>query len=346
MKKILIPVFMMLSIVVTSAQTIFEAVKNGNLDAVKNILSQDASLANSPDENGNCPVSLALSGANTELVRLLIQKGADVNLKNNYGFTPLHIAADKNQIEIGKILIEAGADLNAVSRYQTTPIFNAIEKGNIGFVELLIQKGADINFQSPIFGCPIHRAVYRDNTDILKLLIKNAANVEVVDPNGRTPLMLSGRCEEAEVLLNKNALINTVDQSGMNALHYAIRYGTDRSVKNNSFCLTGLLLQKGADANAVTIDGETPVSLAVEQGYTEVLKLLHKNNAKLNFVDKGFSRTLLHIAAIKGYGDIVEYLIETEKIKIKKTWKVKPRANMRLNTGMIKLQSRYPVIKR
>ncbi|MFH1196475.1 MAG: ankyrin repeat domain-containing protein [bacterium] len=295
-----------------NAQQIHEAVKTGNLEQVKTIISSDSSQVNLPDGNGNTPIILAVQNGKINIAQILIQNKADLNLKNNYGFTPLHIAADQNQIEIGKILVESGGDLNALSRYQTTPIFNAVEKGNLGFVEMLIHKGADINFNSPIFGCPIHRAVYRDNPDILKLLVSNFAQVEVVDPNGRTPLMLCGllgRYEEAEVLLNNNAKINSVDQIGMNALHNSIRYGTDRSGKNNSFKLTELLLKNDADANSATLDGQTPASLAVAQGYSDVLKLLHKNNAKLNFVDKNYARTLLHIAAIKGYGEIVEYLI-------------------------------------
>jgi len=218
----------------------------------------------------------------------------------------------ENQPEIANLLIEKGADVNAVNKFQITPLFSAIEKGHKELVEILVDHGANVNFKSDYFGYPIHRAVYMNHPDILKLLIENGARLEVKDPSGRTPLQeagLMGRIEEAKFLVEKGAEINTIDKNGLTALHYSILYGTDREGINHSKDLAELLIGNGASCNTVSNSGETPIFSAAKQGCTGIIELITKHGGDIKSLSGQKSQSLLHIAAMKGYGDMVDFLL-------------------------------------
>ena len=84
---------------------------------------------------------------NTESLKNLIEKGADVNAKNKYEQTPLHLAAQYGHIETVKSLIENGADVNSKDKYGWTPLHYAAEEGHKEIVEYLIGKDADVNHE-------------------------------------------------------------------------------------------------------------------------------------------------------------------------------------------------------
>ena len=62
---------------------------------------------------GNSPLSAATYQQRLDVVRLLIERGANVNQGDNAGFTPLHLAAASGYLEIARVLLDAGADVNA-----------------------------------------------------------------------------------------------------------------------------------------------------------------------------------------------------------------------------------------
>jgi hypothetical protein len=77
--------------------------------------------------------------SNIEIVKLLLDKGADVNLTDKYGNTPLHLAASDGHIEIVKLLLEKGSDVNSKRRNDgTTPLYWAALNGHIEIVKLLL----------------------------------------------------------------------------------------------------------------------------------------------------------------------------------------------------------------
>ena len=78
-----------------------------------------------------------------DIARLLIEEGADPNLRTNSNFTALHYAAEKGSTELVELLIKAGADVNALNDAQRSPLHIAAYEGNAEIVELLINHGAD-----------------------------------------------------------------------------------------------------------------------------------------------------------------------------------------------------------
>jgi ankyrin repeat protein len=104
---------------------IFRAAKNGDVQKIKEILSQHPELIHARDSDDSTPLHCAAWKGHIEVVHLLLMAGADVNLHNkngHWGTTPLHAAAHGNQAAVAELLIQHGADLNAVDANGKTPM--------------------------------------------------------------------------------------------------------------------------------------------------------------------------------------------------------------------------------
>ena len=120
---------------------IYDAVVQGNLGKVKNLLANKPELVNIKDSEWKwTPLFWAAQKGHKDVVELLIAKGADVNAKGEYGNTPLHRATSRK--EIAELLIANGADINARDYEGDTPLDIALRKGNEDVAELLRKHGA------------------------------------------------------------------------------------------------------------------------------------------------------------------------------------------------------------
>ena len=81
----------------------------------------------------------------TETVKLLLDKGADVNMKTDNGETALIEASENGHIEVVKLLLDKGADVNAKDNYGNTSLILASSYGYHEVVSILLENGADVN---------------------------------------------------------------------------------------------------------------------------------------------------------------------------------------------------------
>ena len=103
-------------------QTIHEASSGGDIDMVKQLLDAGADVNAKDDLTEMTPLFDAVSSGKKEVAALLIDKGADVNGKIAMGFTSLHNAAGSGRYEIVELLIEKGADVNEKNDFGITPL--------------------------------------------------------------------------------------------------------------------------------------------------------------------------------------------------------------------------------
>ena len=98
-------------------------------------------------------LSLSSKGNNAQLIQMVIDGGANVNVQDKQGYTPLLYSCAKGYYDNVKILLENGADVN-VKLKKETPILLAMKNDNITpeILELLIEKGADVNVKDDIGG--------------------------------------------------------------------------------------------------------------------------------------------------------------------------------------------------
>lgn len=118
-------------------EELFDAVSNGNTEKVKALLDKGADVNAKFKGKGTVLHGAALKGQN-DLVELLIRKGADVNAKDDkYGATPLHLAAYNGHKKVVQILLLAGADVYPKDREGDTPLDNALSGGHRDVAELI-----------------------------------------------------------------------------------------------------------------------------------------------------------------------------------------------------------------
>ncbi|WP_353283762.1 ankyrin repeat domain-containing protein [Wolbachia endosymbiont (group A) of Lypha dubia] len=128
------------------------------------------------NESGETILHRAVEMSNQKIVRLLVERGADLNAKNNRGETALHLAALVRSRENVKVLIESGADINATSNNKSVPLHLACLTGGKGAVEELVKAGADVNARDRYGNSPLYYA--QRHTKIVSFLEKNAAEIK------------------------------------------------------------------------------------------------------------------------------------------------------------------------
>lgn len=148
------------------AQSIFDHVRNGNLEAVKQSIKNSPDSVNAVNEAGNSVLVIASYKGQVEIVKLLLKKGADPNLNSNEG-SPILAAVFKGDIAIAKLLLKKKVLLTAVGR-----------DGNSA----------------------LHYAVLNKDGEMVKLLLKHKIDPSIKNSDGQTALSLA-QAEKQELLI-------------------------------------------------------------------------------------------------------------------------------------------------
>ncbi|MEX0745185.1 MAG: ankyrin repeat domain-containing protein [Phycisphaeraceae bacterium] len=188
--------------------------------------------------------------------------------------TPLHVAAARGYPQTAKLLLVAGTEVDARAG-GATPLHEAACAGHVSVAELLLFREADVYATDSHGRTALHRAAMAGDDDLAKLLLDNGARTEAVDDEGNTVLhcLAAGGCEagvkrvlDAGVETNPcnsvkqrtplHLVVVHADHSAVSRLdpdHRDRRARMERCAK--------LLIEHGADVNAVDIGGNTPLDL-------------------------------------------------------------------------------------
>lgn len=125
------------------AEELPDAVSAGDLTAVRSIVERDPRIVNAPDAVGETILFTAIASRQPALIEYFLAQGADVRVQNRTHVTPLLVACRRGlPLEIVRLLVEKGADVNAASKYQGRPLDWALENGDEPVVRYLTTKGA------------------------------------------------------------------------------------------------------------------------------------------------------------------------------------------------------------
>jgi ankyrin repeat protein len=127
--------------------SLFEASAVGKFDVVAHLTFTRPEVINEYADDGFTPLGLACYFGQLEVARYLILKGADVNQPSNNGFHvfPIHSAAAGDYTDIARILIENGAQVNVRQQAGATPLHSAAQNGNLELLIMLLENGAETN---------------------------------------------------------------------------------------------------------------------------------------------------------------------------------------------------------
>lgn len=151
---------------------LFEASAAGKFDVVAHLLYSHPDAVNEFAEDGFTPLGLACYFGRFEVARCLVLKGADVNLPSNNGFNvfPIHSAAAGDYTDIARMLIDNGANVNVKQQAGATPLHSAAQNGNLELLILLLEHGAEINIRMEGGKFPADLAREKGFTEIADIL--------------------------------------------------------------------------------------------------------------------------------------------------------------------------------
>jgi ankyrin repeat protein len=124
---------------------IFEASAVGELSRVQEIIDRQPAVASAYAPDGFTPLGLAAFFGHVEVAHALLHAGADVNAASHNALkvAPLHSAVASRQTDLSRLLVEHGADVNAKQQEDFTPLMEAAQNGDLEIVNLLLASGAD-----------------------------------------------------------------------------------------------------------------------------------------------------------------------------------------------------------
>jgi ankyrin repeat protein len=317
------------------------AIKVGDLNKIKAYLKFNSKYAICKDWDDNTLLHRAAHFSRFEIVKLLLANNAEVNALYK-SQTPLHFAISTNdlwtktnkkdvdyqthqqeQLNTIKLLLEKGADIHLKDDKGETPLHLAVRFENLKLVELLLKQGSQVDELTEVEETPdsphngrtplITAARSHKNPEIMACLLKAGAQVNFIDkstgytslhyiaaaPRNDEPSKEQALQQAAEVLLQYGADPNLIiEQKGHQMpIHLA--------AANNHVGVVEALLNKGADVNAKTEKGTTPMGIAAKQGAVEMVQCLLKHH-----VDIVESRALFHASFCRETTEVMDILLK------------------------------------
>ena len=204
-----------------------------------------------------------------EVVRSLIEAGADLNLKTEEGWTALMYACENDHLEVVKSLVNARADVNVQNQFRQTALMRASRKGYLRVVRSLVDSGVDVNVQSKNGWTALIAASKARHLEIVEVLVDAGAELNLKTKVGWTALMYAcgnGYLEVVNSLIQRRSDVNIQNRYGETALIHASRVGHLEIVKS--------LIEVGADLNLKTEEGWTALMYASRKLHREVVTVL------------------------------------------------------------------------
>ena len=249
-------------------------------DLVTLLLAHGADV-NAGTTQGSTIGATALMGSahagDLEIIKVLLENGAQIEQVDQHGFTALMVAAGDGQVDAAKLLLERGAKIEAADQEGTTVFMRAAKSGQLEMVKFLRERGAKLDARDKVGFTALHEAADRGYAGVVEFLLGLGLEADPrCDDWKSTPLhyAASGAYATNEapylavvrVLLDRGADVKAQGRDHQTPLHRAAEWGHPQILQ--------ALLVAGADPNARDDDAQTALDLAIARKHTECAKLL------------------------------------------------------------------------
>jgi ankyrin repeat protein len=272
-----------------------QAAESGDIQTLEQLLKQSPG-ADAPLPDGSTALHWAVLREQTAAVDLLLQAGADANVRNRNGMFPLYLAALNGNTALVQQLLDAGADVNERLPNGETALMTASATGSAAVVELLLSRGALVDARDPEYQQTALMVAARSNHPaVVDLLLRHGAeanlHTRLGPPMIHLPPCKGTGCGSEGVGINRSGVPDRGERyeqkGGMTALLYAAREGNTE--------VAALLLAAGADREAAEANGITPLLMASLNNQVDTALLLLQQGAQVN-VEDFWGRTPLFAA--------------------------------------------------
>ncbi|MDR1902986.1 MAG: ankyrin repeat domain-containing protein [Treponema sp.] len=276
---------------------------------------------NLKDEHGDSPLHTAvILNKGPEIIRALLEGGADASIRNIEGKTPLYLAVETDRTGNIPLLLSYKADIFAADNKGLTPFEKALRErrpslnalitpetvlqydtdGNTilhtavknsvpsEIISFILDQGSPVNARNKEGDTSLHLAVRQNEEASGSLLLSRNADIFASNVRGNTPLLLSffpdgnvsvtkSNTQNIRVWMLTPQTLSARDSVGNTALHYAAQWKLDKDIP--------LIIERGADTEAVNATGETPLFIAVKSDSASTVFILVTSGAHITSRD-------------------------------------------------------------
>jgi|GEM_PF-1981505 len=250
-----------------------------------------------------------------QLVLLLIQAGAQIDIQNSSGDTALIVAVENENIEIVKILLAAKAKMNIQDNHSMTALMHAVKNNNIEIIKLLIGAGVDVSFTNDnnstvllyMFDNNLLNDIDEDDfIEMVQTLLDAGANVTTVNIHGDSIISLIGRAVRNYPTNFYDQLVGMLMKAGLSLNSQDLAENSQvpliAAIDADNINLARALLKAGADVNVLQhSDGETTTPLmqaATDCDLDMIDMLFFEFHANLNMLDEQGNTALMIVVSV------------------------------------------------
>uniref|UniRef100_A0A2C9JKF0 Uncharacterized protein n=1 Tax=Biomphalaria glabrata TaxID=6526 RepID=A0A2C9JKF0_BIOGL len=285
------------------------AIRAGEFEKIRRLLdSQDKTILQYVQEKPVLPLAVVYKQLN--IVKLLLERNANVNAVGNDGDTAIHAAVKKENLEVLKLLTERHCDLNVLNAHRLTALMIAVEKGYLDIAGFLCLKGEDVNAAGHKGNTALHLAAKKGKIEMVRLLLRHRGNIDSQNSEGVTAVFIAVNSKSEDMLkllCLMGADLSIKQNDGATVIIQAAKSGNGKGVA----CLLEHYNDKKLlhDINAFDRQGQTALMYATNNRNIEIVKFLINHGANVNLQNPNNGQTCLHLGVLNDDSGVVEALI-------------------------------------